>query len=436
MNLQKFKENTKLKKNIISFAMVSLFLLAGIYLYTSFAYYEEKKEFNVINGTVQDPGDLYFAFYVDEVISKNMPAQGDGYILDNTKSSCTNGATPELDTENWSIIVKNMTIARTKCTLHFKKEPTALSYVQDLAKNADISSTDVYTVPNLSNDTCTYTFAYDGTTDNNLRYVGSNPCNYVTFNGESAGWRIIGVLNTPEGQRVKLIRASSIGTYAWDDKPVEDENYGYLVTQTKSNWPDSTLKEMLNSGAYYNRTTGTYYNGMIWSNKSESVTLDFTSNGLTGVAKKQIDTVTWGLGSCSSYNIAATEWYACERGTKVYEGYATTWQGQVGLIHPSDYAYATVGSSSSSRSQCLSESLFTWNESDQDCVTNDWLQHPHRWTLTTNGAEGAAFRIPMEEFGPYSSDYPYNIEPVIYLVSSVKITSGEGSQSNPYILES
>lgn len=128
MNLQKFKENTKLKKNIISFAMVSLFLLAGIYLYTSFAYYEEKKEFNVINGTVQDPGDLYFAFYVDEVISKNMPAQGDGYILDNTKSSCTNGATPELDTENWSIIVKNMTIARTRCTLHFKKEPIALLY--------------------------------------------------------------------------------------------------------------------------------------------------------------------------------------------------------------------------------------------------------------------------------------------------------------------
>ena len=55
-----------------------------------------------------------------------------------------------------------------------------LSYVK---KNADSSSDEVYTVPGISSDTCTYTLAYDGTTDNNLRYVGANPCNYVTFNG-------------------------------------------------------------------------------------------------------------------------------------------------------------------------------------------------------------------------------------------------------------
>ena len=90
-----------------------------------------------------------------------------------------------------------------------------LSYVKE---NADSSSTDVITVPGISNDSCTYTLAYDGTTDNNLRYVGSNPCNYVTFNGEKAGWRIIGILNTPEGQRMKLIRTNSIGSYSWDNK--------------------------------------------------------------------------------------------------------------------------------------------------------------------------------------------------------------------------
>ena len=34
------------------------------------------------------------------------------------------------------------------------------------------------------------------------RYRGSNPDNYVTFNGEEAGWRIVGIFDG----RVKLVR--------------------------------------------------------------------------------------------------------------------------------------------------------------------------------------------------------------------------------------
>ena len=69
------------------------------------------------------------------------------------------------------------------------------SYVEELPKSAsetittlvsgaNTSSTDVYTVPNKTSDSCTYTLAYDGTSDNNLRYVGSNPCNYVKIDNE------------------------------------------------------------------------------------------------------------------------------------------------------------------------------------------------------------------------------------------------------------
>ena len=56
-------------------------------------------------------------------------------------------------------------------------EPTAAEKIAALASEADKTSTDVYTVPNKTSDSCTYTLAYDGTTDNNLRYVGKNPCN-------------------------------------------------------------------------------------------------------------------------------------------------------------------------------------------------------------------------------------------------------------------
>lgn len=34
---------------------------------------------------------------------------------------------------------------------------------------------------------------FDKTADNNLRYIGADPNNYVSFNGEL--WRIIGVMN-------------------------------------------------------------------------------------------------------------------------------------------------------------------------------------------------------------------------------------------------
>ena len=53
--------------------------------------------------------------------------------------------------------------------------------IKNLVKGADATSTDVIEAEEVSN-ACTNTLAYDGTEDNNLRYVGANPCNYVSFN--------------------------------------------------------------------------------------------------------------------------------------------------------------------------------------------------------------------------------------------------------------
>ena len=139
-------------------------------------------------------------------------------------------------------------------TTSYIKGIPATATIASLVSGANTSSTDVYTVPNKTSDSCTYTFAYDGTSDNNLRYVGKNPCNYVTFNGETAGWRIIGILNTPEGQRMKLIRTDSLGIYSWDNKASGTES---STSEYGSNdWTDSALKEVLNNGAYYNKTSG------------------------------------------------------------------------------------------------------------------------------------------------------------------------------------
>ena len=411
-----------------------MILSLGIFIfYKSYAFYEEKKDFNVINGVVEDPGDLYFAYYVNNTITRDFPTKDSGLTLDTTKSSCTSGVTISWDDEKWqanlnySNYQKNST-TRTKCTLYFKNKPViATTLLNNLVSGANSSSTDVYTVPNKTSDSCTYTLAYDGTSDNNLRYVGANPCNYVTFNGEKSGWRIIGVLSTPEGQRLKLIRAGSIGEYSWDNKG----DYG------RNNWTDSTLKEVLNNGAYYNKTSGTCPSGQ----NGATTSCDFTSNGLTEAAKNQIDTITWKLGGTASYTISsnglASHWYTYERGTTVCEGRPTEWQGKVGLMYPSDYGYATSGGTSMNRASCLAKELYNWDGAS-DCKNNDWIYNPRaiqlQWTLAPGSSD------PYNVFYVYIlgrvdlnlSFGQYAVRPSVYLKSSTTILGGEGTLENPY----
>ena len=82
LKLQKFKENNSKRKVLVIVIILSVFLLSGIYLYNSFAVFSEEKHFNIINGTIGDPGDIYFAYYVDNNITRDLPAQGSGYTLD------------------------------------------------------------------------------------------------------------------------------------------------------------------------------------------------------------------------------------------------------------------------------------------------------------------------------------------------------------------
>ena len=306
-------------------------------------------------------------------------------------------------------------------------EPPATETITTLVSGANKSSTDVYTVPNKTSDSCTYTLAYDGTTDNNLRYVGANPCNYVTFNGEKAGWRIIGILNTPEGQRMKLIRTDSLGNLSWD----------YTSTGGYSNdWTTSTLQTLLNSGAYYNRTTGQYYN-----NSTTASTLDFTSNGLTETAKNQIDKITWKLGGTGNDNSTNTiQFYAYERGTTVYTGRPTEWQGKVGLMYPSDYGYATSGGSTSNRTSCLNKELYNWDDSSySDCKNNDWLldSSTTQWALAPYSSD--ADHVFYVSNAGFASGYTfacaqYAVRPSVYLISKTSILGGEGTLENPYTI--
>ena len=276
--------------------------------------------------------------------------------------------------------------------------------------------------------------AYDGTVDNNLRYVGADPNNYVSFNGEL--WRIIGVMNNIDDgtgtkeTRVKIIRDEPIGNYSWDNKASgtgsSDSNFG------SNNWSDSALQIVLNSGAYYNRTSGNCPNG----NNGATTTCDFSSNGLTEEAKSMIGEVIWSLGGLSSTANTLSTLYASERGSNVYEGRPTTWTGQIGLMYPSDYGYATNGGNTG-RDTCLSYNLVSWNNYS-DCYNNDWLYESsnYKWTLTPISSFSTdVFDIQdIGGIGATSATSILTVSPVTYLNSNVIITGGDGSHDKPFTL--
>ena len=190
MKLEKFKVKNTKKKFIIIFTVCCILLLGGVFLYASFAVFTEEKQFNVINGTYQDPGDIYFAYYVDGVITRDLPKQNTGYIFDEESSNCTNGVVPTFDNSTWEFTADysgyNATdYTRTKCNLYFKKTKTVSTVLGDL---------EVYTyIPDFTKSACeSHEKGIFETTDDggvSYYYRGSVENNYVSFAGYY--WRII-----------------------------------------------------------------------------------------------------------------------------------------------------------------------------------------------------------------------------------------------------
>ena len=281
--------------------------------------------------------------------------------------------------------------------------------------------------------------AYDETVDNNLRYIGANPDNYVLFNDEL--WRIIGVMNSVETASgtteslVKLIRNDSIGEYSWDNKP---SGTGSSTSRYGSNdWSDSALQIVLNEGAYWNRTSGTCPIGQ----NGATTNCDFSNTGLTNNAKSMIETVTWKLGGSSTYyDVTASMFYERERGTTVYTGRPTEWVGEVGLMYPSDYGYSTSGGATTDRATCLATELYNWMSSTgfSDCYNNDWLYNGSlQWTLTPSSSYSTdVFGVNNNGnlFVNYATDGVYGARPSVYLKSNISISGGTGTSTDPYTL--
>ena len=294
-----------------------------------------------------------------------------------------------------------------------------------------------------------WTFTHEATEQTtaltDYRYIGADPNNYVKFNDEL--WRIIGVFDTDDGtgkveKRLKIIRNESIGDYSWDNK---DTTTGAETAYGKNEWTDARLNYLLNPGheseiaggsLYWNRGAGNCYKGQ----NNSTTSCDFTSTGLTDTAKSMIGDAKWYLGGSSTYNdVTPPMFYTRERGTTVYSGHSTSWIGKVGLMYPSDYGYATSGGSSTNRNSCLAKELYNWDSSGySDCKNNDWMYNGNIWQWTISPRADYSNDVFFVNAAGYVNDdyayFTYAGRPVVYLKSTIKVISGSGTTSSPYIL--
>ena len=270
----------------------------------------------------------------------------------------------------------------------------------------------------------------DNTEDQNIRYYGSNPNNYVRFNNEL--WRIIGIF----GNNVKLIRSEKIGNLSWDSSE-SSINSGWGVNE----WSTSALKNYLNT-MYYDGTSVTCYNA---KNKQ---TTTCPTNKLDNTAKALIDNHTWKTGAIDWGKRTNTlAFYKDERGNvtgKICNGGATCndtvertaeWPGYIGLPYATDYAYA------SGESICETNMVKQDSNNVYICKNDNWMFKPNTWYWTMSPGANTSFAYYVWVVDSVGNVHNYvaavggAVFPAIYLKSNILIESGNGTSSDPYILK-
>ena len=289
--------------------------------------------------------------------------------------------------------------------------------------------------------------------ENGIRYEGADPNNYICLDNKTSGacsssllFRIIGLFDedtsndgTTSAGTKKLLKILDTNNYGG----TSGKYWSGSSSNQSNNWSTSSLKTELND--LYLRTL-------------------LATSGVNSKLNDAIVKAKWHLGganltSSSNYyrNTITTEnWYKAERspyatsGTlqNLYSGNPEYVFAKVGLMYPSDYGYATVGGSTTSKANCRAQALYVdnWGSSSySDCKNNDWLftskssweSNKTEWLISPN-ASGSSFASRLTSTGfvdAYSNVYSYQfaVRPTFYLDSSaLKIVGGLGTKDNAY----
>ena len=391
---------------------VTIILMVFIAIFSTFVFVKNNSNFeitNEINNKSKKNNDL-LTMNLEQtagtgdyktVTQSEWPTEG--YEFNKELSKCENGSEISWDDTKKVVVVSGN--LSDKCYVYFDiarfdklcNTSTLACHVAKLYTGTQGENGIYYHNASLTN----------GAGDNNYRYAGANPNNYICLGSDATTcpddnlFRIIGVF----GDKVKVIKDKSVVKMHWD-------------TSNYNTWSISSLNTYLN---------GTYLTSI-------------------GTLSDKIDVATWKVGGNTWDNISvstAKEVYDYEiknPSTTASTG-ETEYSAKIGLMYVSDYMFAVLQDN---------WTLVAYNSNDatkdyRAVKTENWLYlGSDEYTITRSS------KYSGDVFAIYSSGkvYSYSVScnsgdplpcsayakyarPSFYLISSVEYSGGTGTSSDP-----
>ena len=432
----------------------------------------ETKYYDVVLGN-PNPAKISYSIYYEMVSPSTKP---DGFSIGYTSKS-TGDSTGKVDKEGnitLNLVVTNTSSSAVTVKIGSvagyvnggdlelssnqefipKKKPTISEYVMSLDDGSTgDSGSGVYKVEHDAIASGSSATGSEIKASVDYRYYGASPNNYICLDMEGGStcpdkhlYRIIGsIYEELEGtNRIKVIKATPLtdGTtsgFSWDY--TSSNRYSNVwATITSGNYSNSLtsgsqLMKLLNSGLWWNGESGSYYNYNYNSDTLITQQVDFTNYKLSDMSKNSMSISRYYLGEYDgSKEMTTSQIFGLERGKNRYDtNRPLYWDGVVGLIYPSDFYY-TVGNN------CLKNvNLITGLSTD--CKLKSWIYNFNyknditMWTIMPC-SQNAYNILTINWQGYINYDETvfgsYSVFPTFYLTSDVSITSGTGTESDPY----
>ena len=226
----------------------------------------------------------------------------------------------------------------------------------------------------------------DGANDNNYRYSGVNPNNYVKLNTKL--WRIVGIFNIDGNNHLKLVSTNIL-----DNKKMDADNSAiWEGADTSDATDDSSINIYLNNDYY---------------------------NGLNTNTKNIIQDVKLNVGS-SGNKTKIKAFYTSEAKVSTVNSY------KVGVISLNDYGFASLSTN--------------YGLAVNDLKNDNWMYNSSKnlWTMTAKDAKVAHHYYYIKTTGEIDtamSRTQKSVAPVVYLKSDVMFKSGSGTSSDPFLFK-
>ena len=380
---------------------IKLLVVLGIILVGSFSFYlfkGYKKDALVYENNKIKPSSSGIAMMLEtsagsgnyEMTTRSeWPTEG--YVFNANLSKCENGSELSWDNENKKVLMSGN--KSDKCYVYFdvyvKPQVLLADYVKSLYVSNNGENGIYHHDASLTN----------GAGDNSYRYAGASDQvnNYVCFGSTTTPcptdnlYRIIGVF----GDKVKLIKSTSVGNMKWD-------------SNNKNTWSTSSLNTYLNNEFINTFDVGT-------KGKIADTTWKVGGNTYDNIAKQPVKT---------SYQ---NEVVNPVPGSTSSNG-ETESSVKVGLMYASDYGFAAAQSAWTS----------TLYDYDGEAIKNvNWMYlGAYEWTISHNAdTSDCVFNVNYTGFVNFNyANDTYAVRPVFSLTSSVNYASGSGSATDPIVV--